>query len=196
MNSANRRLVAREASFVRVLVNGAFPPGCVLWVRGQWYMSEGWNTGCQWGLVLLSTQQHAHRSQSHTPLAGCPIHCRGSIPNKQPLYGLHLDTGACIPLPVVTIFEVRKLSLSLSLWLAFSPPTHFERWVYRRRESKQLLPLQKTLVNKTLELRIDLKRPGFLCCQYPVWSCLHAVIIFLVRVLGVTLSLKCSACNS
>lgn len=79
--------------------------------RGRLRPKQAWNSACQKGLVLLSGQHHAHRSQSH-PLPACiPSAIGGPCRINSPIRRSHLPPGACIPGPADTIFEVKALGL-------------------------------------------------------------------------------------
>lgn len=75
---------------------------------GQLRPKQAWNSGCQKGLVLLSGQHHAHRSQSHPLPARVPSTIGGPCRINSPIRRSHLPPGACIPGPADAIFEVKS----------------------------------------------------------------------------------------
>ncbi len=77
--------------------------------RGRLRPKQAWNSACQKGLVLLSGQHHAHRSQSHPLPAHVPSAIGGPCRINSPIRRSHLPPGACIPGPADTIFEVKAL---------------------------------------------------------------------------------------
>ncbi len=110
----NRHAALREASIVFDLVNGVLPPVYrerESERRGSLRPKQAWNSACQKGLVLLSGQHHAHRSQSHPLPARIPSAIGGPCRINSPIRRSHLPPGACIPGPADTIFEVKALGL-------------------------------------------------------------------------------------